>query len=209
MLTYIPLSPYFDDFLPRSLPWAMMVNNGSLRGLTWLWLNTIMIHSRSFFNAFILWYNEAVVHYCDFCHAAFHVLRGPGLKMREHRWWRHCKSFILFYNLNCSAWERAPTQGYRKEPLFHSKRRSVRDRESNPSHLRGKQQHTHPGYPLRLTILDPRHALKSRAKLVNFIGSSANPCPLRWLLICQFFTRNNLERNKRRTDTPQWDKEAN
>jgi hypothetical protein len=32
-------------------------------------------------------------------------------------------------------------QGYRKEPLFHTKHRSGRDRESNPGHLLGRQRH--------------------------------------------------------------------
>jgi hypothetical protein len=38
MFTYSPLSPYFDDVIPSSLPWAMMVNNGSLRWVTLLYL---------------------------------------------------------------------------------------------------------------------------------------------------------------------------
>jgi hypothetical protein len=33
------------------------------------------------------------------------------------------------------------SQGYRKMPLFHTKRRSGRDRESNPGHLLGRQHH--------------------------------------------------------------------
>jgi hypothetical protein len=44
----------------------------------------------------------------------------------------YCKVFNPFYNLNCSAGERAAKQGYRKEQLFHTKHRSGRDRESNP-----------------------------------------------------------------------------
>jgi hypothetical protein len=38
MLTYSPLSPYFDDVIHCRLPWAMMVNNGSLRWVTLLCL---------------------------------------------------------------------------------------------------------------------------------------------------------------------------
>jgi hypothetical protein len=44
------------------------------------------------------------------------------------------------------------TQGYRKEPPFHSKRRSGWDRESNPGHLRGKQRCKTLCHPLRLCI---------------------------------------------------------
>jgi hypothetical protein len=55
---------------------------------------------------------------------------------------RYCNFFNPVYNLNCSARERTPlTQGYRKEPLFHTKRSSGRDRESNPGHLHGRQRH--------------------------------------------------------------------
>jgi hypothetical protein len=56
----------------------------------------------------------------------------PCLKMREHLCLRYCNFFNLFYNLNCSAWERAPWRRVtEKSHLFHSKRRSGRDRESN------------------------------------------------------------------------------
>jgi hypothetical protein len=69
----------------------------------------------------------------------------PGLKMREHLCLRYCNFFDPFYNLNCSAWEHAPSVPWRKvtekSHLFHSKRRSGPDQESNLVHLRGKQRH--------------------------------------------------------------------
>jgi hypothetical protein len=45
-------------------------------------------------------------------------------------------------------------QGYRKEPLFHTKRRSDRDRESNPGHLHGRQCRKTLSHPLRLNLKD-------------------------------------------------------
>jgi hypothetical protein len=63
-------SAYRASPLPRSDMYgpglfALLHNSGSPANLF-----------RPFFNAFILWNNEAVVHYCDLCHAGFHVLRG-------------------------------------------------------------------------------------------------------------------------------------
>jgi hypothetical protein len=62
--------------------------------------------------------------------------------MREHLRLHYCNFFNPCYNLNCSAWERAPWHIVsEKSHLFHSKRRSGRDRESNLGNLRGKQRH--------------------------------------------------------------------
>jgi hypothetical protein len=51
----------------------------------------------------------------------------------------YCNFFIQLYSaiavLATCPW----TQGCRKEPLFHTRHRSVRDRESNPGQLLGRQ----------------------------------------------------------------------
>jgi hypothetical protein len=49
----------------------------------------------------------------------------------------YCNFFIQLYSATLATWPR--TQGYRKMRLFHTKRRSGRDRESNPGHLIGRQ----------------------------------------------------------------------
>jgi hypothetical protein len=82
----------------------------------------------------------------------------PCLKIQEHLRLRYCNFFDPFYNLNCSAWERAPWRRVtEKRHLFHSKRRSVRDRESNPGHLLGQQRRKTLSHPLRLIRVRLRH----------------------------------------------------
>jgi hypothetical protein len=118
-----------------------------------------------FFNTFILWNNSVVTNLRRLFYVVFHVLRGlrpqdagtpsfwsvltsesdsgpaptvqPPPKSLQTT--RYCNFFNPFYNLNCTAWERAPWRRVtEKSHLIHSKRRSGRDRESNPVHLRGK-----------------------------------------------------------------------
>jgi hypothetical protein len=51
----------------------------------------------------------------------------------RHLCLRSCNFLNPFYNLNCNAWERAPWHRVTdKSHLFHSKRRSGRDREIEP-----------------------------------------------------------------------------
>jgi hypothetical protein len=50
-------------------------------------------------------------------------------------------SFLTHFIISIAVLENVPlTQGYRKEPLFHTKRRSGLDRESNPGHLHSRQR---------------------------------------------------------------------
>jgi hypothetical protein len=62
----------------------------------------------------------------------------PGLKM----WVTFaCATaiFLTYFIISIAVLETGPlTQGYRKEPLFHT---TGRDRESNPGHLLGRQRH--------------------------------------------------------------------
>jgi hypothetical protein len=84
-----------------------------------------------FFNACILRYYLAkpLTSFSFSLNAVF-----PCLKMREHLCLRYCNVFNPFYNL---PWRRVKEKSH----LFHSIRRSGRDWESNPGHLRGKQRH--------------------------------------------------------------------
>jgi hypothetical protein len=69
--------------------------------------------------------------FCDISHrlggiTPFGVFYDAFLQDVGHLCLRYCKNVNLFYNLNCRM---CPlTQGYRIEPLFHTKRRSGRDR---------------------------------------------------------------------------------
>jgi hypothetical protein len=122
-----------------------------------------------FFNTFILWNNEAVVHYtwpltCGIprptrtqasrCGTPSLLATVLTLKSDPERPLfkgaaqsvstdlGYCNLFNPFYNFNCSAWERAPWRRVtEKSHFFHTKRRSDRDRESNPGHLWGRQRH--------------------------------------------------------------------
>jgi hypothetical protein len=60
---------------------------------------------------------------------------------------------INLYIISIAVLENVPpTQGYKKEPLFHTNCRSGRDRGSNPGHLRGRQRRKTLSHPLRLYL---------------------------------------------------------
>jgi hypothetical protein len=65
----------------------------------------------------------------------------PGTGVQPQSLIRILASAIFFIQLYSAIAVLATcprTQGYRKETLFHTKRRSGRDRESNPGHLLGR-----------------------------------------------------------------------
>jgi hypothetical protein len=61
----------------------------------------------------------------------------PCVKMQEQMQLQIFSLYIISFAVLENV---PPRQGYRKEPLFHTKRRSGRDRESNPGHLLGRQR---------------------------------------------------------------------
>jgi hypothetical protein len=111
-----------------------------------------------FFNAFILWNNEAVVHLCDLWHAGFHVLRGPRPRDAGHLCFGYCfdskvgpyrpltsyhsqsnlksqqtlatAKILTHFIISIAVLENVPRRRVtEKSHLFHTKRRSGRDRE--------------------------------------------------------------------------------
>jgi hypothetical protein len=104
---------------------------------------------------FTLFFLEA---FCDISHrlggiTSFGVFSDafPGLKMWVTFACATTAIFLTRFIISIAVLEKVPlTKGYRKEPLFHTKRRSIPDWESNPGHLLGRQRHYTLSHPLRL-----------------------------------------------------------
>jgi hypothetical protein len=75
------------------------------------------------------------------------LTNNPGLhrqsNLKSPQTTCYCNFFIHLYSAIAVLAPCPRTQGYRKEPLFHTKRRSGRDRESNPGHLLARRSAIH------------------------------------------------------------------
>jgi hypothetical protein len=101
-----------------------------------------------FFNAFFLSNNEVVVHLSDLWHAVLHVLRGP----RPQEIFASANANFNLFIISIAVLENVPPYAglQKKIQLFHTNRRSGRDRGSNPGHLLGRQRRYPLSNPLRL-----------------------------------------------------------
>jgi hypothetical protein len=78
------------------------------------------------------------------CFLTYKVRPRTGIQPQSLNRLRGTAHFLANYTVQLQCLQTCPrTQGYRKEPLFHTKRRSGRDRESNPGHLLARRSAIH------------------------------------------------------------------